>query len=379
VRADALAIQTDTGLSTATAAGSAVLLILLGVDTFATTGGLTTKTFAGAGLAVLIRRARVSARTTVVSVCEDGDALVRARATDATSLALHAHAGTIDARGELRALETTDTTVVVIDLEVSIAATALAGAARLTGTATVVAATAIMRVIGETDADTTTARVAGGAGLATDTTVLGIALKVLATGGADGGLLTTTTATLDAGLTSVTSVAAGSAVTSITEEVLAGTTTELHGSAVGTLTATLALAILALSTSGTLETALTTVLLIDVGGTADAAGTHLENREGAVKLNNSVAHAGALDTLGESRARLATLTTVIAVGLQVAATPGTEPRTLTTLAHALLTGDTGGARVTARATVLIIRIGVDAAGGASGHGVGRDFRIRVGG
>jgi hypothetical protein len=62
---------------------------------------------------------------------------------------------------------------------------------------------------------------AGGARLATDTTILGIALEILATSGAHGCLLSTTTVTLDASLASIASVTTGSAVTGISEEVLA--------------------------------------------------------------------------------------------------------------------------------------------------------------
>jgi hypothetical protein len=221
VRAHAFTIDTDAGITTLTVAGTAVITALLGVDTLATTGGLTSETFTGTSLAVLVCGAGMSARTTVVAVGKDGDALVGPRATNATSLALDAHASTIDTRGESGTLETADTTVVAVGQQVGVAATALAGAARLTGTATVVASTAVVRVISQTDTHATTAGMAGGARLATDTTILGIALEILATSGAHGCLLSTTTVTLDASLASIASVTTGSAVTGISEEVLA--------------------------------------------------------------------------------------------------------------------------------------------------------------
>lgn len=117
-----------------------------------------------------------------------------------------------------------------------------------------------------------------------------------------------------------------------------------------------------------------------MGGTADTTGTHLESSEGAIKLNNGVAHAAAIDALREGRARLATGTTVITIGLQVAAATSTEGGAFAALADTCLAGDASGTRVTTCTTVIVISIGVYAAGGAGGQRVGgKLFRLISGG
>lgn len=125
VGAHTLAILAYTGITTLTITGTTVLTILLGINTLATTGGLALQTLTGTTLAVLVSGTGVGTRTAVVAIGEDGDALIRTRATDTTSLALNTDASAVDTRGEARALETTDTTVVRVGPQVSVTTTTL--------------------------------------------------------------------------------------------------------------------------------------------------------------------------------------------------------------------------------------------------------------